>query len=94
LSKVAKKLPKVAKKSCQKVVKKVVKKMAKLKKCKNTKILKRGRRRRRRRRRRRFVAPRPGTTLSHLVKTYSQNYLNHQLPRADKDKPPPRRKRP
>jgi hypothetical protein len=27
-----------------------------------------GRRRRRRRRRRRFVAPRPGTTLSHLVK--------------------------
>jgi hypothetical protein len=28
-----------------------------------------GRRRRRRRRRRRFVVPRPGTTLSHLVKT-------------------------
>jgi hypothetical protein len=27
-----------------------------------------GRRRRRRRRRRRFVAPRPGTTLSHLLK--------------------------
>jgi hypothetical protein len=36
-----------------------------------------GRRRRkrmkkRRRRRRRFVAPRPGTTLSHLVKIYSK----------------------
>jgi hypothetical protein len=30
----------------------------------------RTRRRRRRRRRRRFVAPRPGTTLSHLVKMY------------------------
>jgi hypothetical protein len=35
-------LPKVAKKSCQKVVKKVVNKMAILKKCKKTKILKRG----------------------------------------------------
>jgi hypothetical protein len=29
-----------------------------------------GRRRRRRRRRRRFVVPRPGTTLSHLVKMW------------------------
>jgi hypothetical protein len=37
--------------------------MAKLKKCKNSETG-----RRRRRRRRRFVAPRPGTTLSHLVK--------------------------
>jgi hypothetical protein len=44
----------------------------KIEKCKKTKILKKGRRRRRRRRRsrrRRFVAPRPGTTLSHLVTT-------------------------
>jgi hypothetical protein len=31
-----------------------------------------GRRRRSRRRRRRFVVPRPGTTLSHLVKTWSR----------------------
>jgi hypothetical protein len=31
------------------------------------------RRRRRKRRRRRFVAPRPGTTLSHLVKIYRAN---------------------
>jgi hypothetical protein len=44
-------------KTCQKVVKKVAKKSET------------GRRRRRRRRRRRIAAPRPGTTLSHLVKT-------------------------
>jgi hypothetical protein len=48
---------------------KIAKKMAKLKiKCKKIKNLKKKTGRRRRRRRRRFVAPRPGTTLSHLVK--------------------------
>jgi hypothetical protein len=51
-------LPKVEKKSCKKV--------EKVYKDQNSET---GRRRRRRRRRRRFVAPRPGTTLSHLVKT-------------------------
>jgi plasmid stabilization system protein ParE len=52
--------------SCQKVVKKLSKSCQKVSKNSET-----GRRRRRRigSRRRRFVAPRPGTTLSHLVKT-------------------------
>jgi hypothetical protein len=58
-------------KSCQKVVKKLSQKLSKS--ClkvvnKVSKNYETGRRRRRRRRRRRFVAPRPGTTLSHLVK--------------------------
>jgi hypothetical protein len=35
------------------------------------KVVKRGRRRRRRRR---FVVPRPGTTLSHLVKSYLSHF--------------------
>jgi hypothetical protein len=50
-------------KSCQKVVKKLSKSCQKVSTSSET-----GRRRRRRRRRRRFVAPRPGTTLSHPVK--------------------------
>jgi hypothetical protein len=53
-------------KSCQKVAKKwqkVVKKVVK-----NSVKGRRRRRRRRKRRRRIFVVPRPGTTLSHLVK--------------------------
>jgi hypothetical protein len=62
-------------KSCQKVakklsknVKKIVKKLSNLSKSlvKKDQNSETGRRRRRRRR---FVAPRPGTTLSHLVKT-------------------------
>jgi hypothetical protein len=55
-------------KSCQKVLKglkKVVKKVGK-KLAKSDKNSETGRRRKRRRKR--FVAPRPGTTLSHLVK--------------------------
>jgi hypothetical protein len=59
-------------KNCQKLVKKVVKKAVK-KIVKNSETSEMGRRRRRRRRirrrRRRFAVPRPGTTLSHLVKT-------------------------
>jgi hypothetical protein len=68
--KVAKKLAK----SWQKVVKKLSKKLSKngkienwVKKDQNSETGRR-RRRRRRRRRSRFVAPRPGATLSHLVK--------------------------
>jgi hypothetical protein len=49
-------------KSCQKVVKKLSKSCQKVSKNSETG------RRRRTRRRRRFVVPRPGTTLSHLVK--------------------------
>jgi hypothetical protein len=33
-------------------------------------------------------------TVSTRKEPYSQTYLNHQLPRAERDKPPPRRKRP
>jgi hypothetical protein len=47
--------------NCQKVSKKLAKSCQKVSKNSETG--------RRRRRRRRFVAPRPGTTLSHLVKT-------------------------
>jgi predicted RNase H-like nuclease (RuvC/YqgF family) len=70
--KVVKKLSKSCKK-LQKIAKKLSKKLSKMNKKLSeqlSKILKRvrWRRRRRRRRRRIFVAPRPGTTLSHLVK--------------------------
>jgi hypothetical protein len=59
-------------KSCQKVVKKLSKLLSKLV-IKNSETGRRRKRRRRRRRRRRiFVAPRPGTTLSHLVKSIAQ----------------------
>jgi hypothetical protein len=62
------KVVKKLQKSCQKIVKKIVKKLSNLSKSlvKKDQNSETGRRRRRRMR---FVAPRPGTTLSHLVKT-------------------------
>jgi hypothetical protein len=79
-------------KSCQKIVKKlskncqnVVKNCYKVgKSCqresKNSEISRRRRRRRsRRRRRRRFVAPRPGTILLHLVKKFLAYYISLSL---------------
>jgi hypothetical protein len=67
-----KKFVKKLSKSCLIVDKKLAKSRQKVVK-KLVKILKQVRRRRRRRgRRRRFVAPRPGTTLSHLVKSKKQ----------------------
>jgi hypothetical protein len=76
LSKIVKKLWKKVAKSCQKLPKaaKSCKKVAKVDK-KLSKIGKNSETgRRRRRRRRRFVAPRPGTTLSHLVKKVDMCY--------------------
>jgi hypothetical protein len=67
LSKSCQKGQKVVKKVAKKDVKKLSKSSQKVSTNSQT-----GRRRRRRRRRRRFVAPRPGTTLSHLVKTISK----------------------
>jgi hypothetical protein len=65
LTKSCQKVDKKLSKSCQKVVKKLSKSWQKVVK-KIEFFSETGRRRRRRRRR--FVAPRPGTTLSHLVK--------------------------
>jgi hypothetical protein len=65
LSKSCQKVVKKLVKSCYKVLKKLAKSYQKVSKNSETG---RRRRRRRKRRRRRFVALRPGTTLSHLVK--------------------------
>jgi hypothetical protein len=64
LSNSSKKVVKKLSKSCQKVVKKFV--------TPGNKNSETGRRRRRRR----FVVPRPGATLSHLVKTLLENTKN------------------
>jgi hypothetical protein len=50
--------------------------------CKKTKNSETGRRRRRRRRRRRFLVPRPGATLSHLVKLMQTQNTRKQTQNA------------